>query len=85
MANGTHTLREVIDSGYVLVMGAGPGPEGVSLVVWNRAQSFNVWMSVDGCSWENTHVLTYDPEGRWPDAQHWAAHRLALLMGEHPG
>ena len=83
MATDAQTLRQVIDSGQVLVMGAGPGSAAVSLVAWDRAQTFTVWMSLDGCNWVTTHVLTYAPDD-WRDAQEWAAHRLHRAMSDPP-
>jgi hypothetical protein len=82
MDNPRRTLREVIDGGQALTIGAGPGPDAVSIVMWNGAQTFNVWMTFDGCGWENTQVLTYDPADDPVEAQLWAEEQLARLLAE---
>jgi hypothetical protein len=48
--------------------------------MWDRGQRFTFWITFDGYAWERVRVETYDPEGSWEQAQHWAAHRLAELL-----
>jgi len=85
MESNRRTIREIVDSGQVLAIAPGPGPHGVSAVVWDGAQSFRVWMTFDGCGWGNTHVFTHDPADDPVEAQLWAEERLAQLLAGRDG
>jgi hypothetical protein len=77
------TFRDVIESGHILAIQFGPGPDGAGVVSWDRSSNFTVWLTFDGCTWERAGVFSYDVEGSWTEAQNWAAHRLAQLLAEY--
>jgi hypothetical protein len=85
MQSSRRTIRGVVDSGQVVAIGAGPGPDGVSIIVWDGAQTFNVWMTFDGCGWDNTEALNYDPGDDSVEAQLWAEEQLARLLADEEG
>lgn len=76
------TFRDVVESGYILVVLSAPGPDGVGVVVWDGSRHFIVWFTFDGREWERLGSFHY-PADDWRDAQEWSAHRLSLLFVEY--